>query len=170
MMTKQTISQILSLQSERAKNYHAYQASFKSYLESRDHQAFNQAVELATGKMQSLSAQMRAIGASLTEEGRSDIASKIKDIQEEERLKLQMTLTVQKLQQSLSWQTFSWQQPIDPDEDPLEPRMGCGCSHSHAEGESHSSEPTEIEVTNALKEAVLSLDSTNARLTKSWTS
>ena len=149
-------------------NYHTYQMAFKSYVETRDHQAFNQAVGQATETMQALSAQVRTIEAKMIKDGFPEIASKIREIQDQERVKLQLTLTLQKLHQAFSWKTFSWQQLLDPEEDILEPQKNCcGCSHAHAEGEPHAPsvpEATEIEFSNALKEAMISMDATNMQI------
>ena len=149
-------------------NYNSLQLAFKLYLETRDHQAFNQAVAMATETMKALSAQVRTIEARMIADGLPEIASKIRSIQDEEREKLQLTLTLQKLHQAFSWKTFSWQQLIDPEEDILESQQTCcGCSHAHAEGEPHAPsapEPTEIEFSNAMKEATIALDATNKKI------
>jgi hypothetical protein len=156
--------QIIRIQEERARNYHSFNSAFKSYLESKDVEAFNQTVRSATESMQSLSSQAREVEAGLTEEGQAELAQLVRCIQDNERVKLQLTLTLQKLQQAEKWQTFSWQQPVDPDEDILEPKKGCGCLHPHNEGEPHVPEPTELEFHNALKEATLMMDETNCKI------
>lgn len=159
-----TSQMMIRVQEERARNYHAFGVAFKNYLESKNHEDFNLAVKTATEAMQSLSSQAREIEARLIEEGQVEQAKTIRGIQDNERVKLQLTLTLQKLQQAQAWRSFSWQQPTDPDEDILEPRKSCGCLHPHAEGEPHTSEPTEVEFDNALKEAMVLMDKTNQRI------
>eukprot|EP00955_Chlamydomonas_euryale_P028846 304062-Chlamydomonas_euryale.AAC.15 len=80
-------------------------------------------------------------------------------LQEHEREKLMLTLTLQSLQQTYALQGFSWQRD-DADEvdvlDPLAVRT-CACRQGH-HGHASQPEPTEAEFNAAVREAQVALD------------
>ncbi len=84
---------------------------------------------------------------------RPDLSAILRKVQDQERQKLRLTLSLQSLNQAFAYQTFSWQHEEDIDILEHKPPRSCGCS-SHDDPE----EISEADFRLAVRDAKLSLD------------
>lgn len=177
---QQSVTDLLKLfmqvQQQRAEHYSSMHQAFRTFLSTRQEPVFRHALQEATAGFNSCSKQVIFAETCLKQElQRPDLAALLRVVQEQEREKLRLTLSLQSLKQALAFETFSWQHEEDVDIlEPKAPRT-CGCSSapalspgqtqagSHSAHHSHThdhaiAEPTEAEYNSAVKEAQLLLD------------
>lgn len=114
-----------------------------------------------TVQFQQLSQGVRDVEASLRDAGHDDLAQLLRQVQEQEREKLQSTLALQALRAARVHKRLGWEDDADEGLGAQSASHVCG-HHHHADGHACSppAAPTKAEYEAALSEAIRSLQST----------
>lgn len=165
---KQLVASLYEVQAVRSRLYNDFDQAFKRFLSTKQESFYQQSMVQLTSAFSACSLEVRKIAKQLEElRGGGDLAEVIGNLQSHEREKLRLTLTVHKLKQAQAFQMFSWQ---EEGADILEPRVltplgqktaccsgGCGAGGSSGAAEVVL-EPSEVQFTSALREAVSELN------------
>ncbi|GLC44532.1 hypothetical protein PLESTB_000063400 [Pleodorina starrii] len=155
----------LEVQTCRAQLYTRFQDGFKGFLRTKHEGHYKALMADLTAAFSECSKRVIALEGALKDMGRTDLAATLRSVQESERDKLRLTLTLQALKQAAAFRTFSWQQRkpqqggasgsgsgsggevLEEDEDALlallDPHWAAeaargGCAHGHGHGCGHS--------------------------------
>ncbi|XP_065834832.1 required for excision 1-B domain-containing protein-like [Oscarella lobularis] len=111
-MSADSIRQIFRLQQERVKVYAKFDKGYTSYLTSqpRDFVTYRQLVNDVTQEFNKISRQIRAAETELTKSGQSDIALLVRNLQEEEKRKLELTARSHIAKQEAADAGESWEE------------------------------------------------------------
>lgn len=167
------------LQAQRAQAYSRFDAGFRRYLDTaqegiyrcevlqrtRHDQttlSFRKLLAEMTVQFQTLSQGVREVEAALRDAGHDDLAALLRQVQEQEREKLQSTLALQALRAARAHKRLGWQ---DGDDEGVgaENTPHCAGHHHHSEAGhacSPPAAPSKAEYEAALGEAIRSLQST----------
>jgi hypothetical protein len=155
---RQDLQEFLTIQHTRARKYAELHAGFKCLLTARNQGMYSALMARLTADFNSCSAAVLALEEKMkNENNRKDLATLIRTVQDNEREKLRLTLTLQTLRVSYANKAFSWQHqpPDEPDafHEGHEMNINGHCScHQHAQ------EATEEEYHNAVDEAMVLLN------------
>ncbi|GAX77542.1 hypothetical protein CEUSTIGMA_g4986.t1 [Chlamydomonas eustigma] len=160
------LQRFLHIQQQRAEHYTIFNDNFKTYLKNRSNTFMRESMQLTTTAFSNCSKQVRLIETGLLAvHDREDLAKLIRTIQDHEREKLRLTLTLNSLKSAFEFKTFTWQQEEDADilESSSQQRTCACCPGPHADGTGGSGqpaalEPTESEYTLAVQDAQLTLN------------
>ncbi|KAL6749892.1 DNA repair REX1-B-domain-containing protein [Haematococcus lacustris] len=110
------LHQFLALQQQRAQLYARWHMGHRRYCESRQEGGLFRALLAATtASFQEVSQAVRGVEAELRADqeeggaGRPDLAGLLRRVQDSEREKLRLTLSLQSLRTAAAFRTFSWQ-------------------------------------------------------------
>lgn len=169
------LRQFTDLQAQRAQAYTNFDAGFRRYLETAQEGIYRcvpwhpqPCVKLFTNRkllaemtvqFQQLSQGVREVEAALRDAGHDDLASLLRQVQEQEREKLQSTLALQALRAARVHQRLPWENAGD---EGVGAEASTTCTHHHAHGHACAPPPapTKAEYEAALGEAIRSLQST----------
>eukprot|EP00887_Chlorella_sp_A99_P003665 scaffold7.g3665.t1 len=138
---------VITLQAERAVQYAQLDAAYRAYLDNGAEGPYRYVMQ----------ACVRAAEAGLREAGRQDLAGLLRGVQEQERRKLELTLSLQALKAAHAQRRFSWQHEEAAEERGAHAHgdeCGAGCAHGAVP------EPTQAEWEAAVREAYRELQAT----------
>ncbi|EFJ46080.1 hypothetical protein VOLCADRAFT_62922, partial [Volvox carteri f. nagariensis] len=104
------IQEFLQVQTCRAQLYSRFQDGFKTFIRTRHEGPYKALLSELTLAFNDCSKKVIGLESALQEMGRADLAATLRTVQESERDKLRLTLTLQALKQAAAFRTFSWQQ------------------------------------------------------------
>ena len=97
-----------------AKDVRSQRAGFLTMCKTRSEGQYARALQQTTLDFSSLSTTVRGIESQLQENGCSQLAASVRQIQEHERDKLRASMSLQALRKAEAFETFSWQQDGAP--------------------------------------------------------
>mmetsp|Transcript_8180 Transcript_8180/g.14166 ORF Transcript_8180/g.14166 Transcript_8180/m.14166 type:complete len:240 (+) Transcript_8180:146-865(+) len=105
------IRHLFKIQEKRSHIYNFMQRSFAELLASRDETAYDAKCRLYTAEFSDFSLEIRRLEAALkSSDGGAPVAALFDKLQEHEKVKLEMTCTLQVLKKALSACSWQWQQ------------------------------------------------------------
>lgn len=147
----------MAAQAERAVQYAQLDAAYRAYLDNGAEGPYRYVMQACVRVFQACSLQVRAAEAGLREAGRQDLAGLLRGVQEQERRKLELTLSLQALKAAHAQRRFSWQHEEAAEERGAHAHgdeCGAGCAHGAVP------EPTQAEWEAAVREAYRELQAT----------
>ncbi|CAD7698297.1 unnamed protein product [Ostreobium quekettii] len=166
------------VQQQRVTQYNRLHEGFRRYLQSREESQFIQCLSDSTKAFSEISAAVIAIEATLRKESHAhDVADILRRVQEGERDKLRLTLSLQALKRVHAFRGFSWQRDNEGNEvdhecgvhgTDITERMGSlnlmGSVSVSGVGPGGNSEPSEQEYKMAVGEATQHLEKAVIRI------
>ncbi|GLI68438.1 hypothetical protein VaNZ11_012854 [Volvox africanus] len=104
------LQEFLLLQTRRAQLYSCFQEGFNEFLRTKREGDYKALLAELSMAFNDCSKKVIVLEGMLRELGRADLAAILRGVQESERDKLRLTLTLQALKQAAAFWSFSWQQ------------------------------------------------------------
>eukprot|EP00892_Ulva_mutabilis_P004992 jgi/Ulvmu1/2865/UM146_0007.1 len=105
----EAVQEVLQAQARRAQLYAAFQTAFREMCDSGQEAMYLRLLPQLTEEFQTTSGKVIACGERLTSQGQTGLATTVRKIQENERTKLQATISLQALRKAQAFKTLPWQ-------------------------------------------------------------
>lgn len=161
------LDEILEVQRQRALAYTAFSNGFKSYLNNGAEGPYRHLMASLTSQFQAMSRRVLAVEATLRDIlARPDVADLCRTVQNAERRKLELTLTLQAVRAAVEQERFEWLRGGDHGVGAEDAAAAVGHDHGHGHscgacGVSAADvppEPTEAEVRGATREGTQEME------------